>query len=393
MEGTKNDMLKMKSKTPWFIILVVLVSVVLIAGGCSSGAQSGSGSGNTIRIGWVAPLTGSVAADGQQMLNGANLAAKEINSAGGINGKQIELVPQDDKSDPKEAADIATKFTADSSLVAVLGNYNSSCVLAEAPILDQAQLPMIHVGTSPVFTTQDNPYLFRISMTDAFQGSFVTQWMYNEGQKDVAILYENDDYGNGLKDTVQSAMTGLGGKVAGTWSYDQGKTTDFTSLLTSVKSSGANALFIGGLYTEGALICGQMGQLGMNLPVYGTDGLYEADLIKLGGSAVEGVRVSGLFLPNDPNPKIAAFVAAYKAAYNDTPGTYAALDYDAMKLLAQTITQVGTDHTKIQAALAGMTQPYSGVTGNLIFDQHHDAQRPSVNKLTVKNGQWVLFQQ
>ena len=384
-------MVRMKNKTAWCLVLTVLLGVALIAGGCSSGAQSGSGTG-TIRIGWVAPLTGSVAADGQQMLNGAQLAAKQINAAGGIGGKQIVLVPQDDKSDPKEAADIATKFSADSSLVAVLGNYNSSCVLAEAPIMDQAQLPMIHVGTSPVFTTQDNPYLFRISMTDAFQGSFVTQWMYSEGQNDVAILYENDDYGNGLKDTVKNEMGTLGGKVAGIWSYEQGKTTDFTSLLTSVKSSGANVLFIGGLYTEGALICEQMQQLGMNLPVYGTDGLYETDLIKLGGAAVEGVRVSGLFLPNDTNPKVASFVSAYKAAYNDTPGTYAALDYDAMNLLAQTITSVGTDHSKIQAYLAGMTTPFTGVTGNLTFDQHHDAQRPSVNKLVVKNGQWVLYQ-
>jgi branched-chain amino acid transport system substrate-binding protein len=387
-------MLRMKNKTAWCIVLTLLLCVALVAGGCSSGSQSGSSgsSGGTIRIGWVAPLTGSVAADGQQMLNGAKLAAQQINAAGGIGGKQIVLVPQDDKSDPKEAADIATKFSADSSLVAVLGNYNSSCVLAEAPIMDQAQLPMIHVGTSPVFTTQDNPYLFRISMTDAFQGSFVTQWMYSEGQNDVAILYENDDYGNGLKDTVKNEMGTLGGKVAGIWSYEQGKTTDFTSLLTSVKSSGANVLFIGGLYTEGALICGQMQQLGMTLPVYGTDGLYETDLIKLGGAAVEGVRVSGLFLPNDTNPKVASFVSAYKAAYNDTPGTYAALDYDAMNLLAQAITAVGTDHTKLQAYLSALPQPFVGATGSITFDQHHDAQRPTVNKLVVKGGQWVLYQ-
>jgi branched-chain amino acid transport system substrate-binding protein len=391
IEGAYKMMFRMKSKTTWLIVLTVLLGVALMAGGCSSGAQSGSGAG-TIKIGWVAPLTGPCAADGQQMLNGAKLAAKKINAAGGISGKQIELVPQDDKSDPKEAANIATKFSADSSLVAVLGNYNSSCVLAEAPIMDQAQLPMVHVGTSPVFTTQDNPYLFRISMTDAFQGSFVTQWMYGEGQNDVAILYENDDYGNGLKDTVKNEMGSLGGKVAGTWSYELGSTKDYTPLLTSVKSSGANVLFIGGLYTEGALICEQMQQLGMNLPVYGTDGLYETDLIKLGGAAVEGVRVSGLFLPNDTNPKVASFVSAYKAAYNDTPGTYAALDYDAMDLLAQTITSVGTDHSKIQAYLAGMTTPFAGVTGNLTFDQHHDAQRPGVNKLVVKNGQWVLYQ-
>ncbi|MGD0622729.1 MAG: ABC transporter substrate-binding protein [Thermacetogeniaceae bacterium] len=383
-------MIRMKSKAPVCVVLVILLCSALVLAGCSKSNTTG---GKTINIGWVAPLTGTCADDGNQMLNGAKMAAKEINAAGGINGAQIVLVPQDDKSDPKEAANIATKFTADSSIVAVLGNYNSSCVLAGAPIYDQAMLPVIHVGTSPEFSTMDNPYVFRISMTDAFQGSFVTDWLYSEGHKNVAIMYENDDYGNGLKITASNEMVKDGGKVTGTYSYDLGATKDFTPLLTSIKGSGADAIFIGGLYTEGALICKQMQSLGMTLPVYGTDGLYETDLITLGGSAVEGIKVSGLFLPNSSDPKVAAFVSAYKAAYNSTPGTYAALDYDAMKLLASAIIAVGTDHQKLQAYLAAMPSPYSGVTGNLSFDAHHDCQRPGVNKLTVKNGQWVIYQQ
>jgi branched-chain amino acid transport system substrate-binding protein len=386
-------MIRMKSKAPVCVVLVILLCSVLVLAGCSKSNTGSSTGGKTINIGWVAPLTGTAADDGNQMLNGAKMAAKEINAAGGINGAQIVLTPQDDKSDPKEAANIATKFTADSSIVAVLGNYNSSCVLAGAPIYDQSMLPIIHVGTSPEFSTMDLPYVFRISMTDAFQGGFVTDWLYSEGHKNVAIMYENDDYGNGLKNVVQSEIAKDGGKVAGTYSYDLGSTKDFTPLLTGIKGSGADSIFIGGLYTEGALICKQMQSLGMTLPVYGTDGLYETDLITLGGSAVEGIKVSGLFLPNSSDPKVAAFVSAYKTAYNSTPGTYAALDYDAMKLLASAITAVGTDHTKLQAYLAAMPSPYSGVTGNLSFDAHHDCQRPGVNKLTVKNGQWVIYQQ
>jgi branched-chain amino acid transport system substrate-binding protein len=390
-EGVKKGMIRMKSKAPVCVVLVILLCSVLALAGCSKSNSGGSG-GKTIGIGWVAPLTGTAADEGNQMLNGAKMAAKEINAAGGINGAQIVLTPQDDKSDPKEAANIATKFAADSSIVAVLGNYNSSCCLAEAPILNQAQLPIIICGTSPVFSTQDNPYVFRISLTDAFQGNFVTQWMYDEGARDVGILYENNDYGNGLKDVVSTKITQLGGKVAGAWSYDLGSTKDFTPLLTNLKGSKADTLFIGGEYTEGALICKQMQQLGIKLPIYGTDSLYETDLITLGGSAVEGFRVSGLFLPNSSDPKVAAFVSSYKAAYNATPGTYAALDYDAMKLLASAITAVGTDHQKLQAYLAAMPSPYSGVTGTFSFNEHHDAMRSSLQKLTVKNGQWVLYQ-
>jgi branched-chain amino acid transport system substrate-binding protein len=387
-----KDMIKLKGKAPVIVVLAILLCSALVLAGCSTSNTAGSTGGQTIRIGWVSPLTGVCADDGHQMLDGANMAIKEINDAGGINGKKLELVPQDDKSDPKEAANIATKFTADSSIAAVLGNYNSSCDLAGAPIYDQAMVPMINYGSSPVFTTQDNPYLFRVAVTDAFQGSFVSQWMFDEGHKNVAILYENDDFGNGLKDVVSNKVAQLGGKVVGKWSYDLGATKDYTPMLTDIKGSGADALFIGGLYTEGALICEQEKQLGINLPVYSTDGLYEDDLIKLGGSAVEGVKVSGLFLPTSTDPKVTAFVQAYKAAYNTVPGTYSALGYDGTKLLAQAITAVGTDHQKLQTYLANMPQPFSGVTGTFSFDQHHDAQRPSVNRLIVKNGQWVVYQ-
>ncbi len=385
-------MINMKSKALIFVILAVMLSSTLVLAGCSGKSNSGTSSGQTIKIGWVAPLTGACANDGQQMLNGAKLAVKEINASGGISGKQIELSPQDDKSDPKEAANIATKFTADSSITAVLGNYNSSCVLSEAPIFEQAKLPVIHVGTSPVISQQNFQYLFRISVTDAFQSGIVTQWLFDEGHKNVGIIYENDDYGRGIKDAVTSDMASLGGKVAGGWSYELGQTKDYTSLLTSAKNAGSDSLFIAGLYTEGALIAKQMPTVGLDVPVYGTDGLYEKSLITLGGSAVEGFHVSGLFTPNDTRPNIKSFIDAYKTAYNDTPGTYAALDYDAMKLLAKTIAAVGTDHDKLQAALSSMTTPYEGVTGSITFDQHHDAKRPSMEKLTVKDGQWVLYQ-
>lgn len=375
------------------IISVLLLSSLLV--GCSSGTQSATTTtteAEKVYVGWVAPLTGTSANDGQQMLNGAKLAAKEINDAGGINGKQIEIVSQDDKSDPKEAANIAAMFTGDTRLAGVLGNYNSSCALAGAPIYDEAKLPMIHVGTSPVFTKEKHDYLFRISVTDAFQGSFVSKWMAEEGLKNVAILFENDDYGRGLKDTVDSEFVKLGGKIAGDWSYMLGQTKDYTAILTSVKQSGADSIFVGGLYTEGALIAKQMQQLGLKLPVFGTDGLYEHSLIDLGGEAVEGWKTSGLFLPTDQNEALQSFIKSYNSAYGGTPGTYAALHYDAMKLMAQAIKSVGTDHEKIQAYLAKQPEPFVGVTGTVTFDERHDSVRSSLKQLVVKDKEWQLYQ-
>jgi len=385
--------LKKRSIT-YVSVMTVILSLSLLLTGCGTNATSTTDpvEEEKVYIGWVAPLTGTSANDGQQMLNGAKLAAKEINDAGGINGKQIELVSQDDKSDPKEAANIAQMFTGDKRLAAVLGNYNSSCALAGAPIYDQEKLPMVHVGTSPVFTQQKNDYLFRISVTDAFQGSFVSKWMTDEGLKNPVIIWENDDYGRGLKETVSSEITKNGGKIVGDWSYMLNQTKDYSAILTNVKQSGADSIFIGGLYTEGALIAKQMQQLGLKLPVYGTDGLYEKSLIDLGGEAVEGWRTSGLFLPTDQNEALQAFIKSYTTAYDSTPGTYAALHYDAMKLLAEAIKDVGTDHEKIQAYLADIPKPFIGVTGSVTFDEHHDSVRSTLKQLVIKDGLWQLYQ-
>lgn len=386
--------MKKKSITG-FSILGVILSVSLLLTGCSaktSDTSKVSTGGDKVYVGWVAPLTGTGANYGEQMLNGAKLAAKEINATGGINGKQIEIVSQDDKSDPKEAANIAQMFTGDKRLVGVLGNYNSSCALAGAPIYDQEKLPVIHVGTSPVFSKQKHDYMFRISVTDAFQGSFVTKWMKDEGLKNPAIIWENDDYGRGLKETVSSEVTKEGGKVVGDWSYMINQTKDYSAILTNVKQSGADSIFIGGLYTEGALIGKQMQQLGLKVPVYGTDGLYEKSLIDLGGDAVEGWKTSGLFLPTDQNQTLQTFIKSYTTAYGNTPGSYAALHYDAMKILALAIKAVGTDREKIQAYLAKLPEPYVGITGSVTFDEHHDSIRTSLTKLVVKGGQWQLSQ-
>jgi len=170
------------------------------------------------------------------------------------------------------------------------------------------------------------------------------------------------------------------------------QTKDYSAILTNVKQSGADSIFIGGLYTEGALIAKQMQQLGLKLPVYGTDGLYEKSLIDLGGEAVEGWRTSGLFLPTDQNEALQAFIKSYTTAYDSTPGTYAALHYDAMKLLAEAIKDVGTDHEKIQAYLADIPKPFIGVTGSVTFDEHHDSVRSTLKQLVIKDGLWQLYQ-
>lgn len=385
------------NKKGFLLTVFLLLALLFVVSGCDNGGEAldpdGTGeapAGDTIYIGWVSPLTGACAENGEQLKNGADLAIKEVNEAGGIDGRQIELVFEDDKSDPKEAANIATKFTSDDRLVLVLGNYNSSCVLSGSPIYNEAGLPLIHVGTAPTFTQEHGDYDFRVSVTDAFQGKFVVEWMFDEGFTNPAILYENNDYGIGLRDTARTEITALGGEVAVEETYMLGETKDFTGILTKVKSSGADAIFLGGLYNEAALILKQMKQLKLDIPLFATDGVFEQAVIDLAGETAEGLRVSGLLLPTDPDPKIQEFVENYKAAYGKIPGTYAAYHYDNIKMAAKAIAEVGTEATALQAYFADMPEPFDGVTGQFKFDENHDAQRPSMKKLIVKDGSWQV---
>lgn len=371
----------------------------LTMGGCgqeSSQGDSSSGtdtsaSGGTITFGWVAPLTGTAANQGQQLLDGANLAVKEINAAGGINGMMLELDPQDDKSDPKEAANIATKFTSDDRIVAVVGNYNSSCALAGFPIYNEAKLPMMTPGTSPVITEQHGPYCFRIAVTDAFQGKYVTEWIFEDGFSKPAVIYENNDYGRGLMEVVVEQVKTLGGEVPVNETYMLGETKDFTAILTKVKASDADCLFIAGLYNEGALIAKQARQLGINLPLYSNEALFEQIYIDLAGEAAEGTKVCGLLTPTDPDPVVQKFVKDFEKEYGKVAGTFSAFGYDMTKLFAKAVQEAGTDGDSIAEYLRTMPE-YEGASGKITFDEEHDAVRPTLKRLIVKNGAFELVQ-
>jgi len=392
---------EMSKKWTAILAILLLAIAVLVLPGCGqqateqessdAGESESAASGEKIILGWVAPLTGTAANQGQQMLDGANLAIKEINDAGGINGRMIELVPQDDKSDPKEAANIATKFTSDDKMVGVIGNYNSSCALAGIPIYNEAKLPMITVGTSPVITQQHGPYVFRLSVTDAFQGKFVTDWMFEDGFKKPAIIFENNDYGRGLMEVVEAEVKTLGGEVPIKETYMLGETKDFTAILTKVKATDADCLFIAGLYNEGALMAKQAKQLGINLPIYSNEALFEQIYIDLAGDAAEGTKVCGLLIPTDPDPIVQKFVTDYDANYSKVAGTFSAFGYDTAKVFAKAIQEVGPDREKIKSYLETMPE-FEGVSGKITFDKEHDAVRPSLKKLIVKDGKFELVQ-
>jgi branched-chain amino acid transport system substrate-binding protein len=363
--------------------------VATILTGCGGGSGGSGANGDTLKIGVAAPLSGASAQDGESIKKGAELAVKLANDAGGVNGKKLELVTQDDKTDPKEAAIVANKLATDSSILAVVGHFNSSATLAGAPIYNKNKVVEISPGSSSPAVTNAGPYTFRVITTDAYQGEYVAKWSLEEGYKKIAIIYENTDYGLGLAEVYQKAVEANGGQIVAKESYLLGETKDFSSVLTKIKGQNPDLLFIGGLYNEAALIAKQAKALGLNTPFMGVDGLYSNALIELGGEAVEGFKLPGFFNTSSENAKTKEFVEAYQKAYNELPGTYAAYAFDATQIIIQAMKEKGTDRQSIADYITTL-KGYEGVTGVHNFDENGDVLKEP-EKLIVKDGKFQTY--
>ena len=375
----------MKMTRKMISVLALMMAAALVFTGCASTSKS-----STLKLGFAGPLTGASAQDGEAMKNGAQLAVDIVNKAGGIDGKQVEIVFEDDKSDPKEAASIANKYASDKSMLAVIGHFNSSCTLAGAPIYNKAGMVEISGGSSSPAVTDAGEFTFRTITTDAFQGKYVMEWAAKqEGFKTLAVVYENTDYGQGILTIAEEQAAALGLELVAKEAYILGQTKDFSSIVTKLKEAQPDAVLIGGLYNETALLAKQMQRSGFSVPIMGVDGIYSSALIELGGEAVEGIMMTAFFHSSSPSQVTQDFIAAYKAAYNEDPGTYAAYVFDAANILIEAMKSGATDRAAIQAYVAKV-QNYEGVTGPISFDENGDRFSDPL-QLVVKGGKFELY--
>jgi branched-chain amino acid transport system substrate-binding protein len=279
----------------------------------------------------------------------------------------------------------------DKKVLAVIGHYNSSCTLAGAPIYNKSKLVEVSAGSTSPAVSKAGPYTFRVIVTDAFQGDFLARWMVkDESLKKIAIMFENDDYGVGLKDVMLKVIPEYGGQIVGVESYYLGETKDFTPSITKLKALKPDALFIAGLYNEAALIAKQAADVAWTPRIYGVDGIYSSALVNLGGKAVEGVCVSGFFHPEMPSSIVQQYVKEYKEKYNKEAGTYDAFGYDAMLVIAEAMAKGGTDRESIKNYLTTL-KGLSGVTGINTFDENGDVLKDPF-KLVVRDGKFKPYQ-
>lgn len=362
------------------LLVLLLITTLFISFACvRRGGETNGGSTGTILIGYYGDLSGRTSSFGQSTKNGVEMAADEINKAGGINGQQVKIITEDDQGEPNKAATVVTKLINQDGVKALLGEVASSNSLAAAPKAQEAKVPMISPSSTNPAVTQVGDYIFRVCFIDPFQGEVMAKFSAtNLKAKRAAILYDfNSDYSRGLFQFFKKSFTGLGGQIVSEQSYTQGD-RDFSGQLTAIRSANPDVIYVPGYYGEVGVIANQTKQLGIKAPLLGGDGWDAPQLWQLGGAALNGNYISNHYSVDDPSPAIQKFVKDYQSRYNVLPDALAALGYDSMKVLADAIKRAGgTENVKLRDAIA-QTQNFAGVTGAISINQERNAVKPAV---------------
>ena len=331
---------------------------------------------NEIKVGANFEITGNVANYGTTARDGFKLAIKEANEAGGIDGKQIVIVEADNKSDPAESANAATKLISDDKVVAIVGPATSGAVQAESQIATENKIPIIApCATSPDITVENGQvkeFVFRGCFIDPLQSNTMANFAANELKAKTAVIYldSSTDYSKSLAEVFKNKFEALGGKVVMEEAF-VAKDQDFKAALTNIKTANADVIYVPAYYEEVGKIVKQARELGITQPILGVDGWDDTKVVDIAGAdALNNTYYVTHYIDTDPDVK--AFVDSFTKEYGHAPGVFAALGYDAGKMLVDAIKRAGsTDPVAIQKALAETKDLQVG-TGKLTVDENHN---------------------
>ncbi len=379
-------------KKTWMVLATAVLSLVLF--GCPPKTESNGTATSTegeIVIGEFGSLTGTEATFGQSTHNAIMLAIDEINAAGGVNGRKIRVMTEDDQSKAEEAANAVTKLISQNSVVAVLGEVASSNSLAAAPICQANKIPMITPSSTNPRVTEVGDFIFRMCFIDPYQGEAMANYISRDlKMKRAAILIDvKSDYSTGLASFFERTFLANGGQIVGKQSYAKGD-SDFRAQLTAIKATNPEVIYIPGYYNDIGQIAIQARDLGMPMPLAGGDGWESPKLIEIGGKALEGCFYSNHYHVDDPSPAVRDFVQKYQERHSAKPDALAALGYDAARVLADAIKRAGTtDGPALRDAIAA-TKDFSGVTGTITLGPDRNPIGKKLVVLEVKNGTTAL---
>ena len=373
----------------------LVVAGAFLAGltGCNKPAGSGPVAADVIKIGEFASLTGSEATFGQSSHQGTQLAVDDLNAAGGLLGKKIQLLTEDDQSQAGQPATVVRKLISRDGVVAILGEVASSRSMEAAPICQQNKIPMISPSSTNPKVTETGDYIFRVCFIDPFQGTVMANFASNTLKaKRVAVFTDvKSDYSKGLAQFFKEQFVKNGGQIISELDFNGGD-KDFKAQLTAIKAANPDAVFVPGYYTDAALICIQAKQLGLNVPLMGGDGWESEKLVEIGKDAVEGKYFSTHYHPDVGSEKSKKFVENYRKRWNGkTPDALAACGYDSAIVLADAMKRAGsTEGPKVRDALAA-TKDFEAVTGRITINEKRDATKSAVI-LQVKGGKFAYLE-
>jgi branched-chain amino acid transport system substrate-binding protein len=357
---------------------------------------------DTVRIGVIAEITGDMPAVGASCRNAAELAAKEINAAGGIvlGGKacRVVLSIEDNAGKPEQSAAAVQKLISEDGVVAIVGPNASRYAIPAAEVAESARTVLITPWSTNPKTTLDarsgapKRYVFRSCFIDPFQGRVLASFAFDTLKvKTAAVLYDiASEYNKGIAEIFAAAYEKKGGKVLAMETYTN-PDKDFSAQLTKIKQSNPEIVFLPNYYSEVPLQIEQARRLGITAPFLGSDSWGSSDLIKLGGEQVEGCCFSTHYAPDRASPVAQKFIAAYTAAYGSTPDDVAALAYDAFGLLFQALNRAGrADREAVRDSLSA-TDRFEGVTGTMRFSPGSGDPVKSAVIIRVQNGAFAWF--
>jgi len=343
-----------------------------------------------IKIGAILPLTGELASHGEDAKKGIDLAVEIINEQGGVRSHKVFVTYEDDRMQPKEGVSAFLKLVTTYKVQVVLGGIGSSVALAIAPIAQENNVVFLSPTASHSRLPLVGNYIFRIWSSDIFEGKKMSENAYNKlNLKKIAILFVNNDFGQGISEIFTGEFERLGGVVVSKDSYEQGD-TDFRAHLHRIKELKPDAVYLPGYYQEVAKILKQAKELNINSQFLSTTPVENPKLLELAGNSAEGlIYTRPSFDPKNPSENYIKFVNLYRSKYHIDPGVAAAYSYDAINIILQSIEQGGFRSSEIRDAIAQI-KDYPGVTGKISFDDNGDVIREFV-LFTIRNGKFVRY--
>ena len=374
-----------------FLVVALVTLSALSLAGCGSSPAPAPAAQKVIKIGVVGPESGGAAQLGQGQRKAIQMAVEEINAAKAAGDWKLEVFFEDDEGNPTKSASATNKLLQQSQVNVIIGAIHSSATLADMVVTQRAGIPQITAGsTGSSITEQNNKWIFRTAVNDEFQANALIKYA-KETLKitKVATLTAADDYGQSGAKLLAAAVKKEGLELSVSPTYNNGD-KDFKPQILAIKDSGAQAIFMWGLYTEAALIGKQSRQLGVNVPLYGASGMAALKLIELGGDAVQGLVLTQSFLPVSSDPKVTEFVNKYKAKNQDSPIPHAAQAYDTVYIIADAVKRANSVKPEELREAIAKTAGLKLVTGTPKFNANGDDVGKNLLITVIKGDKFEL---